>query len=97
MTFSCSEPISIAVTFSGTHSFLWLPRPMGTEGAASVGFQFRTWDEAGLLLTFDLSGEGGVAQLQLREARLRLQLQTGGRSLLDISVGQSYSVTLFIL
>ncbi|CAB1460602.1 unnamed protein product [Pleuronectes platessa] len=90
VTFSCSEPVSIAVTFPGPQSFLQLPGPMASSsGGVSVGFQFRTWNKAGLLLTFDLPGEGGVAWLHLSEARLRLQIQKAGRALLELSAGSA--------
>lgn len=51
-------------------------------------FQFRTWNEAGLLLTFDLLSEGGVVWLYLSEARLRLQIHKTGRAVLELSAGQ---------
>ncbi|XP_028987778.1 contactin-associated protein-like 4 isoform X2 [Betta splendens] len=88
VTFSCSEPAPVAVTFPGPRSFLRLPAP---PGAASVSFQFRTWNRAGLLLTFDLAREGGVAWLHLSDARLRLQVHGAGRSLLELSAGSALS------
>ncbi|KAF7660189.1 hypothetical protein LDENG_00286440 [Lucifuga dentata] len=51
----------------------------------SIGFQFRTWNKAGLLLTFDLPR--GVFWLHLSEARLRLQIQKFGKVLLELSAG----------
>ncbi|XP_060940143.1 contactin-associated protein-like 4 [Limanda limanda] len=90
VTFSCAEPVSVAVTFPGPQSFLQLPGAMASSsGGVSVGFQFRTWNKAGLLLTFDLPGEGGVAWLHLSEARLRLQIQKAGRALLELSAGSA--------
>lgn len=93
MTFSCAEPVSVAVTFPGPQSFLQLPLPTATasssSGGLTVGFQFRTWDKAGLLLTFALPQEGGVVWLYLSEARLRLQIHKAGRALLELSAGQS--------
>ncbi|CAF97745.1 unnamed protein product, partial [Tetraodon nigroviridis] len=89
VTFSCSEPLSVAVTFSGPQSFLQLPGvPKSSSGGVSVGFQFRTWNKAGLLLTFVLPQEGGVAWLYLSEARLRLQIHRAGRVLLELSAGE---------
>uniref|UniRef100_A0A4W6CNC9 Contactin associated protein like 3 n=1 Tax=Lates calcarifer TaxID=8187 RepID=A0A4W6CNC9_LATCA len=87
VTFSCTEPVSVAVTFPGPQSFLQLPGAAAT--AASVGFQFRTWNKAGLLLTFDLPQEGGVVWLYLSEARLRLQIHKAGRALLELSAGSA--------
>uniref|UniRef100_A0A8C7S8Y3 Contactin associated protein like 3 n=1 Tax=Oncorhynchus mykiss TaxID=8022 RepID=A0A8C7S8Y3_ONCMY len=47
VTFTCAEPVSVPVTFAGAQSFLQLP-------GAALHLQFRTWNRAGLLLTFDL-------------------------------------------
>ncbi|XP_030607295.1 contactin-associated protein-like 4 isoform X2 [Archocentrus centrarchus] len=88
VTFSCAEPVSVAVTFTGPESFLQLPRTLtSSSGGVSVGFQFRTWNKEGLLLTFDLPQQGGVAWLYLSEARLQLQIHKGGRALLELSTG----------
>uniref|UniRef100_A0A674P8X8 Contactin associated protein like 3 n=1 Tax=Takifugu rubripes TaxID=31033 RepID=A0A674P8X8_TAKRU len=88
VTFSCDEPLSVAVTFPGPQSFLQLPGvPASSSGSFSVGFQFRTWNGAGLLLTFALPQEGGVVWLYLSEARLRLQIHKAGRVLLELSAG----------
>ncbi|XP_068461432.1 contactin-associated protein-like 4 isoform X2 [Clinocottus analis] len=99
VTFSCAESASVAVTFPGPRSFLSLPGSRASsseeeeeeeeEGGVSVGFQFRTWNKAGLLLTFDLPGEGGVAWLYLSEAGLRLQIHKAGRTLLELSAGSA--------
>uniref|UniRef100_H3CRA8 Contactin associated protein like 3 n=1 Tax=Tetraodon nigroviridis TaxID=99883 RepID=H3CRA8_TETNG len=92
VTFSCAEPVSVAVTFPGPRSFLQLPgATASSSGGTAVGFQFRTWNEAGLLLTFALAGEGGVAWLYLSEARLRLQIHRAGRVLLQLSAGSALS------
>ncbi|KAG7526547.1 contactin-associated protein-like 4 [Solea senegalensis] len=90
VTFSCAEPISVAVTFSGPQSFLQLPGATApSSGGVSVGFQFRTWNKAGLLLTFELLQQGGVVWLYLSEARLRLQIHKTGRALLELSTGSA--------
>ncbi|KAE8290556.1 Contactin-associated protein-like 4 Cell recognition molecule Caspr4 Precursor [Larimichthys crocea] len=93
VTFSCAEPVSVAVTFPGPQSFLQLPLPTATasssSGGLTVGFQFRTWNKAGLLLTFALPQEGGVVWLYLSEARLRLQIHKAGRALLELSAGST--------
>lgn len=91
MTFSCAEPVSVAVTFPGPQSFLQLPgaSASSSSGGVSVGFQFRTWNKAGLLLTFGLPQEGGVVWLYLSEARLRLQIHKAGRALLELTAGQA--------
>ncbi|KAM3605321.1 uncharacterized protein V6R79_023831 [Siganus canaliculatus] len=90
VTFSCAEPVSVAVTFAGPQSFLQLPgATASSSGGVSVGFQFRTWNKAGLLLTFTQPQEGGVVWLYLSEARLRLQISKGGRVLLELSAGSA--------
>ncbi|KAM7400115.1 hypothetical protein PAMA_004694 [Pampus argenteus] len=88
VTFSCAESVSVSVTFPGPQSFLQLPGAMtSTSEGVSVGFQFRTWNKAGLLLTFGLPQQGGVVWLYLSEARLRLQIHKSGRLLLELSTG----------
>ncbi|XP_041804234.1 contactin-associated protein-like 4 [Chelmon rostratus] len=90
VTFSCAEPVSVAVTFPGPQSFLQLPGATASSlGGTSVGFQFRTWNKAGLLLTFALPREGGVVWLYLSEARLRLQIHKAGRALLELGAGSA--------
>ncbi|KAA8587883.1 hypothetical protein FQN60_016745, partial [Etheostoma spectabile] len=90
VTFSCAEPLSVAVTFPGPQSFLQLPAAeASSSGGMSVGFQFRTWNKAGLLLTFELPREGGVVWLYLSEARLRLQIHKAGRALLELTAGSA--------
>ncbi|KAM8728129.1 contactin-associated protein-like 4 isoform 4-T8 [Acanthopagrus schlegelii] len=93
VTFSCAEPVSVAVTFPGPQSFLQLPgaSASSSSGGVSVGFQFRTWNKAGLLLTFGLPQEGGVVWLYLSEARLRLQIHKAGRALLELTAGSALS------
>uniref|UniRef100_A0A3Q4ASU4 Uncharacterized protein n=1 Tax=Mola mola TaxID=94237 RepID=A0A3Q4ASU4_MOLML len=55
VTFSCAEPVSIAVTFTDSQSFLQLPGLTSWPSwIVSLSLQFRTWNKAGLLLTFDL-------------------------------------------
>ncbi|KAL6103779.1 cntnap4 [Pungitius sinensis] len=90
VTFSCAESVSVAVTFPGPQSFLRLPWATSSPSeGASVGFQFRTWNDAGLLLTFDLPEGGGVVWLYLSEARLRLQIHKDGRAPLELSAGSA--------
>uniref|UniRef100_A0A668UYN4 Contactin associated protein like 3 n=1 Tax=Oreochromis aureus TaxID=47969 RepID=A0A668UYN4_OREAU len=92
VTFSCAEPVSVAVTFTGPESFLQLPgTTVSSSGGVSIGFQFRTWNKAGLLVTFELPQQGGVTWLYLNEARLRLQIHKSGVALND---GQWHSVEL---
>uniref|UniRef100_A0A8C9YMB2 Contactin associated protein like 3 n=1 Tax=Sander lucioperca TaxID=283035 RepID=A0A8C9YMB2_SANLU len=92
VTFSCAEQVSVAVTFTDSMSFLRLPGLTSwSSGIVSVALQFRTWNKAGLLLTFDLPQEEGSVWLYLSEARLRLQITKAGSGLND---GQWHSVEL---
>uniref|UniRef100_A0A669DGA3 Contactin associated protein like 3 n=1 Tax=Oreochromis niloticus TaxID=8128 RepID=A0A669DGA3_ORENI len=88
VTFSCAEPVSVAVTFTDSHSFLQLPGLTSwSTGLVSVTLQFRTWNKGGLLLTFGLPQQDGTVFLYLSQARLRLQITKAGRSSLDLSAG----------
>uniref|UniRef100_A0A8C7CJ10 Contactin-associated protein-like 4 n=1 Tax=Oncorhynchus kisutch TaxID=8019 RepID=A0A8C7CJ10_ONCKI len=99
VTFTCAEPVSVPVTFAGAQSFLQLPgaaqqqRDGGGVAVAVVGvaisLQFRTWNRAGLLLTFDLQQQAGSLWLYLSEARVRLQIHKAGRYtiLVDVTAG----------
>lgn len=89
VTFSCAEPVFLAVTFNGPKSFLSLPgqtepQLMGT----SIRLQFRTWNEAGLLLVFNLPMHSGAVWLYLNRARLHLLIHKAGRAPLELSAGQ---------
>uniref|UniRef100_A0A8C7S835 Contactin associated protein like 3 n=1 Tax=Oncorhynchus mykiss TaxID=8022 RepID=A0A8C7S835_ONCMY len=84
VTFTCAEPVSVPVTFAGAQSFLQLP-------GAALHLQFRTWNRAGLLLTFDLQQQVGSLWLYLSETRVRLQIHKAGFGLND---GQWHSVDL---
>ncbi|CAL8320654.1 unnamed protein product [Boreogadus saida] len=79
LTFSCMEAHSFPVFFNAT-SFLQLPG-RANHNAASVGFQFRTWNPDGLLLfsnlgdgTLEVSLEGGQLAVHINASR------SGGRS-----------------
>ncbi|KAM4738833.1 contactin-associated protein-like 4 [Anableps anableps] len=88
MTFSCSEPVFVAVTFTDSHSFFQLPvLTSWLSGTVSITLQFRTWNKAGLLLTFGLQQQEGSVLLYLSEARLRLQISKDGNTLLELSTG----------
>ncbi|KAM7013137.1 contactin-associated protein-like 4 [Tautogolabrus adspersus] len=88
VTFSCAEPVSVAVTFIDSQSFLQLPGLRSwSSGVVSLALQFRTWNKAGLLLTFNLPQQDGTVWLYLSEARLRLQISRAGRVQLELSAG----------
>ncbi|KAI4812320.1 hypothetical protein KUCAC02_023718 [Chaenocephalus aceratus] len=53
------------------------------------GVQFRTWNEEGLLLTFDLPKQGGAVWLYLSKTRLHLQIHKSGRAPLELSAGSA--------
>uniref|UniRef100_A0A667X365 Contactin associated protein like 3 n=1 Tax=Myripristis murdjan TaxID=586833 RepID=A0A667X365_9TELE len=90
VTFSCAEPVSIAMTFTSPKSFLWLPGATEPSSAGvSVGLQFRTWNKAGLLLTFELPKQGGVVWLYLSKSRLHLHIHRAGRALLELTTGSA--------
>uniref|UniRef100_A0A6Q2YV66 Contactin associated protein like 3 n=1 Tax=Esox lucius TaxID=8010 RepID=A0A6Q2YV66_ESOLU len=82
VTFTCAEPVSVPVTFAGAQSFLRLP-----GATVDISLQFRTWNKAGLLLTFDLQQQAGSLWLFLSEARVRVQIHKAGRILVDIVTG----------
>ncbi|CAB1420470.1 unnamed protein product [Pleuronectes platessa] len=88
VTFSCAEPVSVAVTFTDSQSFLRLPGlTWWSSGVVAVALQFRTWNKAGLLLTFDLPQLESTVWLYLSESRLRLQISKAGRAALELSAG----------
>ncbi|XP_068183216.1 contactin-associated protein-like 4 [Antennarius striatus] len=90
VTFSCAEPTFVAVTFTSPQSFLFLPvATQSSPVAASMGLQFRTWNAAGLLVTFDLPKQAGVVWLYLSKARLHLQIRKHDRAPLEISSGSA--------
>ncbi|XP_059395977.1 contactin-associated protein-like 4 isoform X1 [Carassius carassius] len=86
VSFTCTESIDVPVTFASPESFLALPWVSGGE-SASVALQFRTWNRAGLLMTFDLQHSTGTLWLYLSEARARLQILKNGRIVTDITAG----------
>lgn len=92
VTFSCTETVSVAMTFSGPHSHLSLPWTMETASSSSLlGLQFRTWDREGLLLTFDLPKQGGVVWIYLSRAKLNLRLYKAGKTQQELTTGSSLS------
>ncbi|XP_029394544.1 contactin-associated protein like 5-2 [Mus pahari] len=100
VTFSCSEPQIVPITFVNSRSsYLLLPGTPQIDGL-SVSFQFRTWNEDGLLLSSQLSEGSGTLLLILEGGTLRLLIKTvaghgteslTGRSLND---GQWHSVNI---
>ncbi|XP_040295777.1 contactin-associated protein-like 5 [Bufo bufo] len=75
ITFSCSEPHVVPVTFiSSSTSYLLLPGTPQMDDF-SISFQFRTWNSDGLLLSTKLSGDSGLLILQLFSGKLLLMIQ----------------------
>lgn len=96
VTFSCAEPVSIAVTFTDSQSFLQLPGLTSwSSGSLSLALQFRTWNQAGLLLTFELPQQKGSVWLYLNDTRLRLQISKADGTHLELSAGQTPSFSSF--
>ncbi|KAM6225094.1 contactin-associated protein-like 4 isoform 2-T2 [Rhynchocyon petersi] len=86
VSFSCSQPQSVPVTFLSAKSYLALPGT-STEDEVSAAFQFRTWNKAGLLLFTELPVASGGLLLFLHNGKLRLTLQQLGRPSSDITAG----------
>uniref|UniRef100_A0A8C1MXQ2 Contactin associated protein like 3 n=1 Tax=Cyprinus carpio TaxID=7962 RepID=A0A8C1MXQ2_CYPCA len=91
VSFTCTESIDVPVTFASPGSFLALPWVSGGE-SVSVALQFRTWNKAGLLMTFDLQHNAGTLWLYLSEARVRLQIHKTGRLMTDITAGSAHAL-----
>ncbi|XP_040912296.1 contactin-associated protein-like 5 [Toxotes jaculatrix] len=82
VTFSCSQRQLVACTFlSSSSSFLKLPAaaPSSIMAGFSVQFQFRTWNQDGLLLSVQLSPEPWRLELQISNSRLLLTLHSSGQ------------------
>ncbi|XP_051971628.1 contactin-associated protein-like 5 isoform X1 [Xyrauchen texanus] len=88
VTFTCTESVDVPVTFVSPGSFLGLPWTAVGE-SVSVGLQFRTWNKAGLLMTFDLQHQAGTLWLYLSDARVRVQIHKAGRIMVDVTAGAS--------
>ncbi|XP_026346543.4 contactin-associated protein-like 4 [Ursus arctos] len=86
-SFSCSQPQSVPVTFPSSRSHLVLPGTLAQDGA-SISFQFRTWNQAGLLLSsWPPHGSTGFL-LMLRDGALRLGLSPSpGQARSDVTAG----------
>uniref|UniRef100_A0A670JKM7 Contactin associated protein family member 4 n=1 Tax=Podarcis muralis TaxID=64176 RepID=A0A670JKM7_PODMU len=66
ISFACSEPPIIPVTFLNPNSYLSLPGTSGHD-EISISFQFRTWNNEGLLLSSKLyQTSGGLLIFILR-------------------------------
>ncbi|XP_043381120.1 contactin-associated protein-like 5 isoform X2 [Chelonia mydas] len=89
VTFSCSEPPIVPITFvSSSSSYLLLPGTPQIDGL-SVSFQFRTWNKDGMLLSTELSEDSGVLLLYLHAGRLTLVIQKVAENPMEISAGSN--------
>ncbi|XP_019502024.1 PREDICTED: contactin-associated protein-like 4 isoform X1 [Hipposideros armiger] len=86
VSFSCSQPQSVPVTFLSPRSYLALPGSPG-EDEISAAFQFRTWNKAGLLLFTELQLVSGGLLLFLNDGKLKLSLHQSGKLPSDITAG----------
>ncbi|XP_062943230.1 contactin-associated protein-like 4 [Cynocephalus volans] len=87
ISFSCSHPQTVPATFLSTRSYLALPGTPGEDGA-SVSFQFRTWNSAGLLLSSQPRPGSGGLLLTLKDGSLKLSVHLPpGHAQGDITAG----------
>uniref|UniRef100_A0A8C8ZDR4 Contactin associated protein family member 4 n=1 Tax=Prolemur simus TaxID=1328070 RepID=A0A8C8ZDR4_PROSS len=86
VSFSCSQPQSMPVTFLSSRSYLALPGSSG-EDEVSAAFQFRTWNKAGLLLFSELQLVSGGLLLILNDGKLKLNVYQPGKLPSDITAG----------
>ncbi|XP_023384320.1 contactin-associated protein-like 4 isoform X5 [Pteropus vampyrus] len=86
VSFSCSQPQSVPVTFLSPRSYLALPSSSG-EDEVSAAFQFRTWNKAGLLLFSELHLVSGGLLLFLKDGKLKLNLFQPGKLPSDVTAG----------
>ncbi|KAJ1190526.1 hypothetical protein NDU88_007264, partial [Pleurodeles waltl] len=87
VTFSCSKPHIVPITFaSSSSSFLSLPGTPHIDGL-SVSFQFRTWNQDGLLLITELSEDSGILLLYLHSGILNLVINKVSGNSVEISTG----------
>ncbi|XP_048211046.1 contactin-associated protein-like 4 isoform X2 [Perognathus longimembris pacificus] len=86
VSFICSQPQSVPLTFLSSRSYLILPVSSGEEGI-SASFQFRTWNAAGLLLFSELQVVSGSLLLLLSDGQLKLNLHQPGKLPSDITAG----------
>ncbi|XP_077812817.1 contactin-associated protein-like 4 isoform X2 [Macaca mulatta] len=100
VAFACANPQTVPATFLSAQSHLALPGSPGAD-AASVSFQFRTWNRAGLLLSWGTRPGSGGFFLALQDGRLHVgpraspgQAQSGARTGVGLNDGQWHSVSV---
>uniref|UniRef100_A0A672NRW6 Contactin-associated protein-like 5 n=1 Tax=Sinocyclocheilus grahami TaxID=75366 RepID=A0A672NRW6_SINGR len=96
VTFTCSEPQLVSVTFlSSSSSSLSLPLDAATE-TLSVTFQFRTWNREGMLLSTWLRRESERLLLLLVHGQLRLTHHRSALQSQALSDGQWHMVSISV-
>nr|XP_034955725.1 contactin-associated protein-like 4 [Zootoca vivipara] len=86
ISFTCSEPPIIPVTFLNPNSYLALPGTSGHD-EISISFQFRTWNNEGLLLSSKLYQTSGGLLMYLSDGKVKLSLYKPGKTQSDITAG----------
>ncbi|XP_031793518.1 contactin-associated protein-like 4 isoform X2 [Sarcophilus harrisii] len=86
VSFSCSQPQTVPVTFLGSGSYLALHGSSGQD-EISVSFQFRTWNKMGLLLSSNFHQYSGGLLLYLHDGKIKLNLFKLGKQQSDITAG----------
>ncbi|XP_004600570.2 contactin-associated protein-like 4 isoform X2 [Sorex araneus] len=86
VSFSCSQPQPVPVTFLTHRSYLALPGSSGDDQILTT-FQFRTWNKAGLLLFSELQLVSGHLLLFLNDGKLKLNLSQPGKLPSNITAG----------
>ncbi|XP_067425303.1 contactin-associated protein-like 4 isoform X2 [Emydura macquarii macquarii] len=86
ISFSCSEPQMVPVTFLSSNSYLALPGISGQD-EVSISFQFCTWNQEGLLLSSKLHQTSGGLLLYLSDGKVKMSLYKPGKAQSDITAG----------
>ncbi|XP_061055350.1 contactin-associated protein-like 3 isoform X4 [Eubalaena glacialis] len=86
VSFSCSPPQTVPMTFLSSRSYLALPGTPGEDKVSAI-FQFRTWNRAGLLLTSQFQHRSGAFILLLNDGKLKLSLSQPGHPVRDVTAG----------
>uniref|UniRef100_A0A4X2KFJ7 Contactin associated protein family member 4 n=1 Tax=Vombatus ursinus TaxID=29139 RepID=A0A4X2KFJ7_VOMUR len=86
VSFSCSQPQTVPVTFLGSGSYLSLRGSSGQD-EISVSFQFRTWNKMGFLLSSNFHQHSGGLLLYLHDGKIRLNLFKLGKQQSDVTAG----------
>ncbi|XP_068102231.1 contactin-associated protein-like 5 isoform X2 [Hyperolius riggenbachi] len=87
ITFSCSEPHIVPITFMSPSSSYLLLQHTPQANDFSVSLQFRTWNSDGLLLSTKLVGGHMFLLLQLNSGKLLLMIQESKPNMLPLTAG----------